>query len=72
MCNAYNPPSNLVASGCFDETVRVWDVKNGNCLKTLPAHSDPVTSVQFNRDGSLIATASYDGLWYIHNAKLTT
>jgi COMPASS component SWD3 len=54
----------MVASGCFDETVRVWDVKTGNCLKTLPAHSDPVTSVTFNRDGMLIATSSYDGLMY--------
>jgi hypothetical protein len=36
----------------------------GKCLKTLPAHSDPVTSVHFNRDGTLIVSSSYDGLWY--------
>ena len=41
-------------SGSFDETVRVWDVKSGKCLKVLLAHSDPVTAVDFNRDGSLI------------------
>ena len=29
----------------FDESVRIWDVKTGKCLKTLPAHSDPVTAV---------------------------
>jgi WD40 repeat protein len=29
----------------FDESVRIWDVKTGKCLKTLPAHSDPVTGV---------------------------
>ena len=37
----------------FDESVRIWDVKTGKCLKTLPAHSDPVTAVScldyFNR-----------------------
>jgi COMPASS component SWD3 len=49
-------------SGSFDETVRLWDVKTGKCLKTLPAHSDPVTAVHFNRDGSLIVSSSYDGL----------
>ena len=30
----------------FDESVRIWDVKTGKCLKTLPAHSDPVTAVR--------------------------
>ena len=47
----------------FDESVRIWDVKTGKCLKTLPAHSDPVTAVTFNRDGCLIVSSSYDGLW---------
>jgi len=46
----------------FDESVRIWDVKTGKCLKTLPAHSDPVSAVDFNRDGGLIVSSSYDGL----------
>lgn len=46
----------------FDENVRIWDVRTGKCLRTLPAHSDPVTAVHFNRDGSLIVSSSYDGL----------
>ena len=46
----------------FDESVRIWDVKTGKCLKTLPAHSDPVSAVDFNRDGALIVSSSYDGL----------
>ncbi|KAG0719025.1 WD repeat-containing protein 5 [Chionoecetes opilio] len=46
----------------FDESVRIWDVKTGKCLKTLPAHSDPVSAVNFNRDGTLIVSSSYDGL----------
>ena len=44
----------------------MWDVKTGKCIRTLPAHSDPVSAVHFNRDGSLIVSSSYDGLWYIH------
>lgn len=31
----------------FDESVRIWDVKTGKCLKTLPAHSDPVSAVSW-------------------------
>lgn len=37
----------------------------GKCLKTLPAHSDPITSVVFSPDGTLIVSASYDGLMYV-------
>lgn len=35
----------------------------GKCVMTLPAHTEPVIAVHFNRDGTLIASASYDGLW---------
>lgn len=63
-CCSFNPQSNLIASGSFDETVRVWDVMTGRCLKVLPAHSDPVTAVNFNRDGTMLVTSSYDGLWF--------
>jgi WD40 repeat protein len=31
-------------------------------LKVLPAHSDPVTSVSFNHDGTLIVSCAMDGL----------
>ena len=31
-------------------------------MRILPAHSDPVTAVSFNRDGTLITSCSMDGL----------
>jgi hypothetical protein len=34
----------------------------GRPLKVLPAHSDPVTAVSFNHDGSLIVSCAMDGL----------
>ena len=34
----------------------------GRCLRAITAHSDPVTSVAFNRDSTLIVSSSYDGL----------
>ena len=33
-----------------------------DCVSTLPAHSDPVTAVSFNRDGTTVSSASHDGL----------
>ena len=52
----------LLVSGSFDETVKLWDIRSGVCVSTLPAHSDPVTAVSFNRDGTCVASASHDGL----------
>ncbi len=37
-------------------------MKTGTCIRKLAAHSDPVTSVHFDRDGSNLVSASYDGL----------
>lgn len=81
-CLNYNPNSNLLVSGGFDETVRVWDVARGTyvlkfsrlllsplrlakSLKVLPAHSDPVTAVSFNHDGTLIVSCAMDGLMWV-------
>ena len=36
--------------------------QNDEFCRTLPAHSDPVSACCFNRDGTLIASSSYDGL----------
>jgi len=58
----FDPQGNLLASGSFDESLRVWDVKKGECLKILPAHSDPVSAVHFNCDGTLLVSGSHDGL----------
>ncbi|KAL2329327.1 hypothetical protein Fmac_022754 [Flemingia macrophylla] len=42
------------------------------CLKVLPTHSDPVTVVDFNCDGSLIVSSSYDSLCRIWDASIWT
>lgn len=34
-------------------------------MKVLPAHSDPVTAVSFNHDGTLIVSCAMDGLMWV-------
>ena len=37
--------STVQMTGALDETVRLWEVRSGQCIHTIPAHCDPVTAV---------------------------
>jgi COMPASS component SWD3 len=65
---AFSPSTDQLASGCFDEFVRVWDTRTGTCVRTLAAHSEPVTSVEWGCSGKLLASGSYDGLVRVWDA----
>lgn len=57
----FSHDSTMIASGCNDETVRIWRVDSRQHLGAKISHSDAVQSISFSDDSSLILSSSYDG-----------
>lgn len=49
-----------IASGSDDNTVRIWDMATGQCLKILQGHTNVVESVAFSPSGQFIVSGSQD------------
>jgi len=51
--------NDLLASGSYDRTVKIWDVTTGECIKTLTGQKGAVKSLSFSSQ-DLLASGSYD------------
>jgi WD40 repeat protein len=57
---AFSNDGSFVATGSYDETVKVWDVTQGTCLNTFKC-SGEVQDVAISSDDRLIAAAEHPG-----------
>ncbi|PKX91400.1 WD40 repeat-like protein [Aspergillus novofumigatus IBT 16806] len=60
MSATFSHDSKLLASASKDNTIKVWDASNSQCIQTLKGHSDLIYSVIFSHDSKLLASASKD------------
>lgn len=58
---AFSPDGKLIASGSFDNTLRLWDLQGNPVSAPLVGHSDWITSVVFSPNGTCILSGSSDG-----------
>jgi WD40 repeat protein len=57
---SWDPVSDRIASGSYDNTIKIWDGKSLKLFKTFEGHSDSVLSVSWNQDGTKIVSGSVD------------
>ena len=50
---------NIVVSGSSDNSIRIWDIEHGTCLRTLEGHEELVRCIRF--DNKRIVSGAYDG-----------
>jgi WD40 repeat protein len=59
---AFHPGRQLLASGCTDGGVRIWDLDSRTQRAALGAHPAALYGLSFSPDGDLLASGSNDGL----------
>jgi WD40 repeat protein len=58
---AFSPADHLLVSSGEDGSVRLWDARTGDAVRTLVESGEPVEAVAISADGRRAAAAGHDG-----------
>ena len=57
---AFNHNGTLLASGSYDNTIKLWNVETKTEIATFREHNGSVSSIAFNHNGTLLSSGSKD------------
>ncbi|EMC93856.1 hypothetical protein BAUCODRAFT_42721, partial [Baudoinia panamericana UAMH 10762] len=70
MCLQFCDKDNVLITGSYDSTAKVWDINTGECVRTLTGHTMGIRALQF--DEKKLMTGSLDNtvkLWNWHTGQ---
>jgi eukaryotic-like serine/threonine-protein kinase len=70
---AVSPNDKVVALGCYDNSIRIVDIKTKNPTKILKGHTDRIYGLDFSPDGKSLVSGGYDKtvkVWDVESASL--
>ncbi|ETO34321.1 hypothetical protein RFI_02774, partial [Reticulomyxa filosa] len=59
-CEFHPTANNILATGAFDRTIKVWNIESGANVSTFEDFEDTLYSMGWNYDGSLLGASSKD------------
>lgn len=62
----FHPYGNVLATGCSDNSIKLWDIRNNQLLQHYSAHDLDVSCIDFHPSGNYLLSSSLDSsirLW---------
>ena len=69
---AWSPDGRFLATPSDDQTIRIWEIETGACIRTLEGHNEAVNSVAWSPDGRTLASGSTDTTVRVWNPGAAT